>query len=94
MGDVTLIREVPMSEPNSRPSPDSQTGDMPAEEFRAAGHRLIDWIADYMEHADRYPVLARTAPVTRAAGCPVIRPNDPSRSTRSSPTSRRSSFPA
>jgi len=35
---------------------------MPADEFRAAGHRLIDWIADYMEHADRYPVLARTAP--------------------------------
>lgn len=31
-------------------------------EFRAAGHRLVDWIADYLEHAERYPVLAQVAP--------------------------------
>jgi len=37
-------------------------GDMPAEEFRATGHRLIDWVADYLEHSERYPVLARTTP--------------------------------
>jgi len=37
-------------------------GDMPADEFRAAGHRLIDWVADYLEHSERYPVLAQTAP--------------------------------
>ncbi len=37
-------------------------GDMPAEEFRAAAHKLVDWVADYLEHTDRYPVLAQTTP--------------------------------
>ena len=39
-------------------------GDMPAEEFRAAGHKLIDWVADYLknENVERYPVLAQTKP--------------------------------
>ena len=37
-------------------------GDMPPEEFRRAGHRLVDWVADYLEHSDRYPVLAQVAP--------------------------------
>jgi len=35
---------------------------MNADEFRQHGHDLIDWIADYLEHSDRYPVLARTGP--------------------------------
>ncbi len=30
---------------------------MTAEEFRRHGYRAIDWIADYLEHSDRYPVL-------------------------------------
>jgi aromatic-L-amino-acid decarboxylase len=42
--------------------PDQTLGDIPAEEFRAAGHRLIDWVADYLENAERYPVLAQTTP--------------------------------
>lgn len=35
---------------------------MTQDEFRAAGHRLVDWIADYLEHSDRYPVLAQVQP--------------------------------
>jgi len=31
-------------------------------EFRARGHQLIDWIADYREGVAERPVLARTAP--------------------------------
>jgi len=31
-------------------------------DFRAAAHRLADWIADYLEHPERYPVLARVRP--------------------------------
>ncbi|HSP17444.1 MAG TPA: pyridoxal-dependent decarboxylase [Thermoanaerobaculia bacterium] len=31
-------------------------------DFRAAGHRLIDWIADYLENIDRYDVLSRVQP--------------------------------
>ncbi len=38
------------------------TGDISSEEFREAGHALIDWIADYLSHPERYPVLSRAAP--------------------------------
>src|ERR1700704_881183 len=33
---------------------------MTPEEFRAAGHRLIDWIADYRTRVATLPVMART----------------------------------
>jgi aromatic-L-amino-acid decarboxylase len=32
------------------------------EEFRAAAHKAVDWIADYLEHIDQYPVLSRRKP--------------------------------
>jgi len=35
---------------------------MTPEEFRAAGHRLIDWIADYRSRVEALPVRARTQP--------------------------------
>jgi aromatic-L-amino-acid/L-tryptophan decarboxylase len=35
---------------------------MTPEEFRAAGHRLIDWIADYRAGTEGFPVMARTQP--------------------------------
>lgn len=31
-------------------------------EFRRVGHRLVEWIAEYLEHSDRYPVLSRVRP--------------------------------
>ena len=37
-------------------------GDMPIPEFREAGHRVIEWIADYLEGVESRPVLARVAP--------------------------------
>ncbi len=39
-----------------------QLGDMPVEEFRRFGHELIDWIADYLAHPERYPVLSKVNP--------------------------------
>ncbi len=36
--------------------------DMTPEEFRAQGHKVIDWIADYMANPERYPVLSRMQP--------------------------------
>ena len=37
-------------------------GDMDAAAFRQAGHELVDWIARYLEEAERYPVLSRVKP--------------------------------
>ena len=31
-------------------------------DFRAQAHRLADWIADYLEHPERFPVLSRVQP--------------------------------
>ena len=43
---------------------------MTPEEFRRAGHELIDWIADYRERVARaeFPVMARTTPGAIACG--------------------------
>ena len=35
---------------------------MTPEQFRAHGHRLIDWIADYRARVADRPVMARTEP--------------------------------
>ena len=35
---------------------------MTRDEFRAHGHRLVDWIADYLDNPERYPVLPRVSP--------------------------------
>jgi aromatic-L-amino-acid decarboxylase len=35
---------------------------MSPEEFRRFGYEAIDWIADYLSHPGRYPVLPRVAP--------------------------------
>jgi aromatic-L-amino-acid decarboxylase len=35
---------------------------MDPSEFRRHGHALVEWIADYLENAERYPVLPRVSP--------------------------------
>ena len=35
---------------------------MSPEEFRRFGYEAVDWIASYMSHPERYPVLPKTAP--------------------------------
>ncbi len=37
-------------------------GDMPVEEFRALGHQMIDWIADYLKDIEKLPVLPQVEP--------------------------------
>ncbi|MDT7807090.1 MAG: aromatic-L-amino-acid/L-tryptophan decarboxylase [Acidobacteriota bacterium] len=39
-----------------------ESGDMSAEDFRRYGHEVVDWIADYFSHPERYPVLAQVEP--------------------------------
>ena len=50
------------------------SGDMPPDEFRRFGHEVIDWVADYFEQVERYPVLARVQPGEVAAQLPVEAP--------------------
>src|ERR1700735_5726213 len=35
---------------------------MTSQQFRESGKKLIDWLADYYEQVERYPVLAQVAP--------------------------------
>jgi aromatic-L-amino-acid/L-tryptophan decarboxylase len=44
-----MISRMPKLDPNSR-------------EFRDAGHRIVDWVADYLDNVDRYDVLSRVQP--------------------------------
>ena len=47
-----------------------------AERFRRHGHELVDWIADYLQHPDRYPVLSRVLPGSIVAALPSDAPHD------------------
>jgi len=47
---------------------------MSAEEFRRFGHEIVDWIANYFEHIDELPVLARIEPGDLKAQLPSAPP--------------------
>lgn len=53
----------------------SQFCDIPAAEFEAQAQRLAAWIAQYLEHPERHPVLARVAPGEIAASLPQEMPD-------------------
>ena len=50
---------------------------MTPEEFRLAGHQLIDWIADYRMRIAGLPVMARTTPGEVRAALPGEPPTEP-----------------
>ena len=50
---------------------------MTPEEFRRAGHQLIDWIADYVEGVERYPVSPDLQPGAVRAALPASPPAEP-----------------
>src|SRR5580704_9834145 len=50
---------------------------MTPEEFRRAGHQVIDWIADYRARVAEYPVMAQTAPGDVKAQLPSSPPEQP-----------------
>ncbi|HEY2866444.1 MAG TPA: pyridoxal-dependent decarboxylase, partial [Pyrinomonadaceae bacterium] len=39
-----------------------QLGDMPADDFRLFGREVVDWIADYFERIEEFPVLSQVEP--------------------------------
>ena len=49
-------------------------GDMSAEDFRRHGHQLIEWVADYLEHNERLPVLAQIEPGALRSSLPASPP--------------------
>jgi aromatic-L-amino-acid/L-tryptophan decarboxylase len=46
-------------EPQLSPEP---LGDMSTDDFRRYGHQVVDWIADYLAHPERFPVLSQNQP--------------------------------
>ena len=54
-----------------------RTGHMSAEEFRQHGHALIDWVANYMEKVESYPIQSRVRPGEIRAKLPEEAPEYP-----------------
>jgi len=52
-------------------------GDIPADDFRRAMHRVADLVADYLESVGDYPVLPRVAPGEVARALPAAAPDAP-----------------
>ena len=52
---------------------------MSPEEFRRYGHQAVDWIAEYLAHPERYPVLPETQPGDVAGALPRFGPEQPER---------------
>ncbi len=50
---------------------------MPLEEFRRHGHRLVDWVADYLADVEQRPVLPTVEPGEVRAGLPARPPEQP-----------------
>jgi len=47
---------------------------MNAKEFRKHGHQVIDWVADYLENIEQYPVKSQVNPGDIAATLPRLPP--------------------
>jgi aromatic-L-amino-acid decarboxylase len=60
----------------SAASEDALPGDMPIPELKEEGHRVVDWIADYLAGVAERPVLARVAPGQVAASLPLEAPEE------------------
>jgi aromatic-L-amino-acid decarboxylase len=50
---------------------------MTPDEFRRAGHAMVDWVASYLEHVAEYPVTSRVAPGEIRDALPAVAPDQP-----------------
>jgi aromatic-L-amino-acid decarboxylase len=51
-----------MSQEKAEEVKTTQLTDMNVEDFRKYGYQVIDWIANYLSHSEKYPVLAQVEP--------------------------------
>ena len=51
--------------------------DLPPDEFRALGHHVVDWIADYLRDTRQYPVVSRIEPGGLIDSLPKSGPEEP-----------------
>src|SRR4051812_41435012 len=51
-------------------------GDLPRDELISQGRAMLDWVGDYLEHSERYPVLSQVKPGDVRASLPASPPED------------------
>lgn len=61
---------------NKSKSMSMNSPDMSSEEFKKYGYQLIDWVADYLDNIEKYPVLAQIKPGEVKAQLPGKAPAD------------------
>ena len=57
--------------------PGPPLGDLDPETFREWGHHIVDWIAEYLAHPEKYPVLSKVEPGSIRGQLPASPPRDP-----------------
>ncbi len=66
-----------MSSPRDREPVAGPLGDLDSEVFQRYGYRVVDWIAEYLAHPERVPVLARVKPGDVRGALPATAPGAP-----------------
>ena len=61
-------------EPNQHESPRLKSMETTVDEFRIAGHKHVDWVADYLKNPRKFPVTANVAPGELGAKLPASAP--------------------
>src|SRR5829696_4655972 len=51
-------------------------GDLPREELISQGRAMLEWIGEYLDHPQRYPVLSQVKPGDVRASLPASPPAD------------------
>ena len=54
---------------------ENNLGDMPIEDFRSHGYKMVDWMCDYFDTIESYPVVPNIAPGDIKKQLPDSAPN-------------------